>query len=92
MDGATPVGVAIDGSGNLFGMTEYGGDGSECEYGTCGTVFELTPGANGQWTESIIYNFCSLPNCATEESLSLARRSIRMETCMALRDGAEHLN
>jgi uncharacterized repeat protein (TIGR03803 family) len=26
-------------------------------------VFELSPGANGSWTETVLYNFCSLPNC-----------------------------
>ena len=51
--------------GNLYGMTQYGGAGVHCtsDFG-CGTVFELSPGDHGQWTESILYNFCSLPNCA----------------------------
>jgi uncharacterized repeat protein (TIGR03803 family) len=57
-DGANPVGVVIDSAGNLFGATSHGGSKSE------GTVFELSPGANGQWTESVLWNFCSLPNCA----------------------------
>lgn len=63
-DGSQPVGIAVDDAGNVYGMTEYGGNGSECEYGTCGTIFELSPGTNGQRTESIIWDFCSLPNCA----------------------------
>jgi len=57
-DGYFPTGVVIDGAGNLYGATTHGGlNGS-------GTVFELTPGANEEWTESIVYNFCSLPHCA----------------------------
>jgi uncharacterized repeat protein (TIGR03803 family) len=64
-DGYTPVGIIIDGSGNLYGTTEYGGTGAHCNDDSgCGTAFELSPGANGEWTESILYNFCSLPNCA----------------------------
>jgi uncharacterized repeat protein (TIGR03803 family) len=57
-DGYWPTGVVIDGAGNLYGATSHGGLNDR------GTVFELMPGANGQWTESIVYNFCSLPDCA----------------------------
>ena len=35
-------GLALDSSGNLFGVTEYGGDVS-CNPMGCGTMFELTP-------------------------------------------------
>jgi uncharacterized repeat protein (TIGR03803 family) len=49
-DGSVPVGgVTFDSAGKLYGTTSLGG-----EYG-CGTVFQLTSGAN--WTESILYNF-----------------------------------
>ena len=30
----------------------------------CGTVFELTPGVEGKWTEKVLYKFCSTANCA----------------------------
>ena len=64
-DGYTPVGMTIDGSGNLYGTTQYGGVGAHCDDDNgCGTVFELSAGTSGQWTETILYNFCSLPNCA----------------------------
>jgi len=65
-DGYEPLGLAIDGAGNLFGSTEFGGDSTqvECVIDGCGTIFEMMPQGNGQWTESILYNFCSLPNCA----------------------------
>jgi uncharacterized repeat protein (TIGR03803 family) len=64
-DGYEPIGMVIDGAGNLYGTTLFGGDGQYCvEDDGCGTVFELSPGANGVWTESILYNFCSQPSCA----------------------------
>ena len=63
-DGWNPIGLVIDDVGNLYGTTLFGGDGQYCPGDGCGTVFELSPGANGVWTESILYNFCSLPNCA----------------------------
>jgi uncharacterized repeat protein (TIGR03803 family) len=46
-DGRWPVGtVALDASGNLYGVTEEGGNVTECtEYGSrgCGVVWEITP-------------------------------------------------
>jgi uncharacterized repeat protein (TIGR03803 family) len=52
-DGAYPQGGPIaDASGNLYGTT-YGGGGSACEGGGCGTVFKLTPGGK----ESVLYSF-----------------------------------
>jgi len=58
-DGYNPIGrLAIDQAGNLYGATVFGGAHGH------GTVYELSPGGNGEWTESIIWNFCSLPNCA----------------------------
>jgi uncharacterized repeat protein (TIGR03803 family) len=65
LDGREPNGLVMDGAGNLYGTTEFDGDGQYCVgYITCGTVFELSPGANGEWTETIVWNFCSLPDCA----------------------------
>lgn len=56
-DGGTPMGgVVEDASGNLYGVTFYGGTGA-CEYG-CGTIFEIT--ASGQ--ESILYSFAGAPD------------------------------
>jgi len=63
-DGYEPNGLAIDGAGNLYGATAFGGDGQYCGDNICGVLFELSPGSNGEWTESILYDFCSLPNCA----------------------------
>ena len=56
-DGYYPLaGLIFDGSGNLYGTTSDGGTGIE----QWGTVFELTPAG----TETVLYNFCSQPNCA----------------------------
>ena len=57
-DGKAPLGVVIDQSGNIYGTTFPGGLYNE------GIAFELSPSANGQWTESVLWNFCSLPDCA----------------------------
>ncbi len=45
--------LAFDAAGNIYGATGYGGT-----YGV-GTVFELSPQANGQWKETILHNFNS---------------------------------
>jgi len=56
-DGSEPSGgVAIDVTGNLYGTATSGGTYS------AGIMFELSPGANG-WSETILYNFCSLEGC-----------------------------
>jgi uncharacterized repeat protein (TIGR03803 family) len=43
--------VAFDKQGNLYGTTSGGGD-----FGY-GTVFELSPESNGQWTETVLQSF-----------------------------------
>jgi uncharacterized repeat protein (TIGR03803 family) len=51
-DGSQPwANLIFDGSGNLYGTTVQGGKNSG------GTVFELSPGAGGAWTETILHNF-----------------------------------
>ncbi|MFZ1010085.1 MAG: choice-of-anchor tandem repeat GloVer-containing protein [Candidatus Sulfotelmatobacter sp.] len=51
--GAPEAGLASDGRGNLYGTTSNGGSPT-CE---CGTVFELSPGSNGAWTQQTLYSF-----------------------------------
>jgi uncharacterized repeat protein (TIGR03803 family) len=59
-DGYSPfAGLIFDTAGNLYGTTNLGGTS-----GFGGTVFELTPTAGGNWTERVLYNFCSQSNCA----------------------------
>ncbi len=56
-DGTTPLGgVIVDNAGNLYGTTVYGGTGT-CFSNGCGTVFKLSPNADGRWQEKILYNF-----------------------------------
>jgi hypothetical protein len=46
-------GLIFDAAGNLYGTTQQ--DGLNGYYG--GTVFELTLGAKGTWTETVLHNF-----------------------------------
>jgi uncharacterized repeat protein (TIGR03803 family) len=56
LDGFFPASqLTFDASGSLYGTTTGGGSGRF----TGGTVFELSRGAGG-WTETVLYNFCSL--------------------------------
>jgi len=69
-DGADPfMYVVLDSAGNVYGTTGAGGNttGSLCigngDSG-CGVVFELSPPqSGGNWTETVLYTFCSLENC-----------------------------
>ena len=55
-DGATPLaGLIVDAAGNLYGTTQYGG--GVCGGWGCGTVFRLTPNANGTYSETVLYKF-----------------------------------
>lgn len=57
-DGGYPSGgLVLDSSGNVYGATI--GGGGPCSFTSvgCGTVFELTPGSGGTWTENILRRF-----------------------------------
>jgi uncharacterized repeat protein (TIGR03803 family) len=55
-DGQFPAGgVVFDKAGNLYGATYEGG--STCSSPGCGTIFQLSPGSGGTWTETILYGF-----------------------------------
>jgi len=61
-DGGEPSGspLVFDASGALYGVTKYGGGGTLCGTGFgCGTVYKLTPPAQGSgpWAETILYTF-----------------------------------
>ncbi len=55
-DGNQPNGVIADGAGNLYGTTSFGGINSDCAPHGCGSVFELSPGAEG-WKLTTLYSF-----------------------------------
>jgi uncharacterized repeat protein (TIGR03803 family) len=55
-DGQYPdSGLVVDAAGNAYGVAGQGGAN-----GT-GTIFKLTPGKDGNWTQTVLYEF---PNCA----------------------------
>lgn len=49
--------MILDGNGNLYGSTYQGGTLAR------GVAFELSPIGGGQWTETVLYNFCSVGAC-----------------------------
>ncbi len=56
-DGEDPVGgVVFDSNGHLYGITNAGGLSSFACPSYCGVLFELTPEAHGQWTESVLHS------------------------------------
>lgn len=76
-DGYYPRGLALDASGNLYGVTYNGGqptDGTKtCVSGTdggCGTVYRLSPAANG-WIYTLLHSFTGRADGATPEGITL---------------------
>jgi hypothetical protein len=68
-DGAIPsAGPTLDAKGNLYGTTNAGG-GSGCDGYGCGTVFELTQGANGEWRQDVLLNFTDSTGGASSYNL-----------------------
>lgn len=56
-DGGYPLaGLVMDAEGNLYGTTYYGGV-DDCDTLPCGTVFEVTPNADGTWSETVLHAF-----------------------------------
>ena len=56
-DGSLPTGnLVFDQAGNLYGTTYTGGNRQLCGSLGCGVVYQLTP-SNGNWTETLIYQF-----------------------------------
>ena len=59
-DGAEPTsGFIFDKSGNMYGTTIAGGDGTACNvqgHSGCGIVYELSPSGAG-WTQTVLYDF-----------------------------------
>jgi uncharacterized repeat protein (TIGR03803 family) len=57
-------GAPYDGMSPLFGTTYYGGSSPTTTFGG-GVAFQLAPiTGSTRWKETVLYNFCSRPNCA----------------------------
>jgi len=65
-DGAFPyAGLAQGADGNFYGITESGGNNSNCSAeGGCGTVFKITPAG----ALTTLYNFCPQTGCPDGQS------------------------
>jgi uncharacterized repeat protein (TIGR03803 family) len=64
-DGSGPdAALTMDAAGNLYGTTSGGGDPT-CGGSGCGTVFELTPAADGSWLETVLHSFGGSPDGAS---------------------------
>jgi len=50
------AGLILDAKGNLYGTASGGGDSDN------GTVFRLTPKANGEWDHTVLYSFAGDPD------------------------------
>jgi hypothetical protein len=57
--------LTLDGAGNVYGTTAYGGSGIYCAdtVNSCGTAFQLSPATSGPWTYTLVHAFCSLKSC-----------------------------
>jgi hypothetical protein len=52
-DGISPQsGLTVDGKGNLYGTTSYGG-----AYNYYGVVFKLAKSTSGTWSETVLHSF-----------------------------------
>src|SRR5947207_9825866 len=73
-DGAHPDGSLItDSAGNLYGTTAEGGTNNY------GTVFKLSRGANGRWTETVLHSFNNADGAHPEGSLISTAQATYME-------------
>ena len=56
--GLVASGLVLDGGGNLYGATYWGGTGTGCGGDPgCGVAFQLTPRGGGRWSETVLFDF-----------------------------------
>jgi hypothetical protein len=90
-DGAEPNGgLVLDGTGNIFGTTYYGGDNAgKCDGGVggigCGAVFKLVPPAveGGAWIEKILFRLDGHDGVDPASGVFLDKRGIAYFTTIA---------
>jgi uncharacterized repeat protein (TIGR03803 family) len=59
-DGWLPNTLTLDGAGNIYGTTVWGGSKGEtgiCDPLGCGIAFKLSPRTEGPWTETLLHFF-----------------------------------
>jgi hypothetical protein len=56
-DGWHSSNLIFDSSGNFYSSTGNGGNLTGCGGFGCGVIYELSPNANGGWTETLLYVF-----------------------------------
>jgi uncharacterized repeat protein (TIGR03803 family) len=56
--GVPQGGLVFDSAGNFYGTTFLGGS----SYCNCGTVYRMSPGSNGAWTQTSLYEFAGGPD------------------------------
>lgn len=59
-DGSNPAyygQLVLDNTGNIYGVTTYGGTSVNCGSYGCGTVFMLSPTAGGHYRKQTLYSF-----------------------------------
>jgi uncharacterized repeat protein (TIGR03803 family) len=79
-NGGGPMGgVIFDRFGNLYGTASGGGDPA-CR---CGVVFELTPGASGKWTYSVLHRFTGADGFDPEAGMTLDSKGNLFGTTVA---------
>jgi uncharacterized repeat protein (TIGR03803 family) len=72
-DGTLPNrGLVFDAAGNLYGTTEGGGIYT-CNgiVHSCGTVFELSPGPGGGWTETVLHSYNGSDGYSPQSGLTM---------------------
>jgi uncharacterized repeat protein (TIGR03803 family) len=61
--GETDSGLTVDPQGDLFGVTESGGNAENA-----GVIFELSPNGKGGFAQSVLYTFCAKKHCTDGEA------------------------
>jgi hypothetical protein len=71
-DGSFPIGgLVFDSAGNLYGTTSALSSEGGCSGNSCGSVFELSPGTDGAWTEITLHTFSHTGRDGNDPTASL---------------------
>src|SRR5580692_30760 len=71
----SPAGtLALDQYGNIYGTTLGGGGSGNVCAGGCGTVFKMTPSANGKWKYMVLHRFKGTDGAGPQAGVTLDSR------------------